>query len=133
MAAGCEFFPAYSVLRTALVTWNEQHQARLRPRIAHSDAFQLWMDEQENNAIHRQRVADRAATIEDSWHNTEALRVHVQKIKDLWTQSPALGTVNARVLVTALRRNAPENLAHLPAAWLTLQPPDEPKHQGCDR
>lgn len=115
IAAGCEFFPAYAVLKTALVTWWDGQQASRQPAVEYSRPFQEYLDEQQNSDEHRRRVAEREAGLKQSWASPEAVRAAVLTIER--EAAPAYRALLGRVLGTVVARRAPDNLAFVPAEF----------------
>lgn len=111
IASGCEFFPAYAVLKTALQTWLDLHP--VVPRLANISAdFQEYLDEQENKPAHRDRLLDRDARCRADWSDPQKIRESIAKL-DGHPMRHHLG----KILGNAVRANAPENLGYLPPEW----------------
>lgn len=109
VAVGCEFFPAYSVLLTALQAWHETSE---RKRLASpvSVAFREHLDELQNNEAHKARLADRLAEARDDWSQPWKIRESLANIGEDHPHRLRLG----RMLAALVRKHAPDNLGHIP-------------------
>ena len=114
VAAGCEFFPAYSVVKTALEAWHES--ARVRALASpKSFAFQAYLDEQTNSQAHKQLMADRFAAAKSDWQDPNKVRASAVRIGADHPHRMRLG----RMLAALVGKHAPENLGHLPPEFLS--------------
>ena len=111
ICGGCEFFPAYAVLKKALVSWWETHEAARVPRAEPPAPLREHFDELEGNEAHRERQAELAAGIKRSWQSPVSVREAVARLED----APAgLRLSLGRMLGAAVKRHAPENLGFVP-------------------
>ena len=117
ICGGCEFFPAYAVLKTALASWWEAQEASRNPPapVERSASFQEYLDEMLNNEDHQARMVERAAAIKASWQSPAAVRSAVLKVEE--DAAPAFRDLLGRMLGTIVARHAPENLGHIPPEY----------------
>lgn len=113
VAGGCEFFPAYSVVKTALEAWHATAKLLAIPSPT-SVAMQERLDEYDNNDTHQRRLADRMAAAKADWQDPAKVRASVMGIGDDHPQRIRVG----RVLAAVVRRHAPENLGYLPPEFI---------------
>lgn len=111
IVGGCEFFPAYAVLKTALVSWWEAQAASRLPAVEHSASFQEYLDEQDGNDAHKTRAAAKAERVKADWSDPAKVRASVANLENA---GPAFRSSLGRMLGLLVRLHAPENLGHVP-------------------
>lgn len=113
IASGCEFFPAYSVVKTGLQTWHEAfRQKALASPI--SVAFREYLDEQENNEAYKAKIANRLEAARSDWSDPSRVRASAMRIGENHPHRNSMG----KMLASLVQKHAPENLAYLPPEWL---------------
>lgn len=117
ICGSCEFFPAYAVLKTALMAWWEAQEASRNPpaRVERSSSFQEYLDEMFNNEAHQARMVERSAAITRSWQPPWAVRDAVGKVER--DAAPGFQLLLGRLLWTIVARHAPENLGFVPPEY----------------
>lgn len=113
VASGCEFFPAYSVVKTALEAWHDTARAKALASPI-SIAFREYLDEQQNTETHKERISERMAAAKSDWSDPNKVRASAHRIGDDHPHGLRLG----RMLAALVGRHAPENLGYLPPEWL---------------
>ena len=113
VAQGCEFFPAYSVVKTALEGWHEAHeQKRLASPV--TARFQEYLDERQDTVAYKARLAERMADAKSDWQDPGKVRASAHRIGADHPHRLLVG----RMLAALVRRHDPENLGHLPPEFL---------------
>lgn len=113
VASGCEFFPAYSVVKTALEAWYSS--ARLRALASPvSIMFTEYFDEQQNTDAHKQRLVDRLAAAKSDWQDPGKIRASAHRIGEDHPHRLLVG----RILAALVLRHAPENISFVPPEFL---------------
>lgn len=113
VASGCEYFPAYSVVKTALETWHEAARKRMIASPT-STEFREWLDDREDNQASKVRLEDRLAAAKADWQDPNTVRMSAHRIGDDHPHRMRMG----RMLASLVRRHAPENLGYLPPEFL---------------
>lgn len=111
ICGGCEFFPAYAVLKTAVMAWWEAQEAARVPRLGYAGPLQDHFDALEGNDAHRQRVVDLAAAVKRSWQSPASVREALAELEDA---PVGMRLVLGRLVGAAVRAHAPENLGFVP-------------------
>lgn len=114
VSSGCEFFPAYAVLKTALMTWRDAPPPlRLSaPAPTIPDSLRQRVDEMRDDELWKARLADERSVVVADWKDHSKIRVAVRSLEGHpWRDR--LG----RMLAGLVSRHAPENIALLPPEW----------------
>lgn len=101
IAAACEYFPPWAVLKTGLLAWHRDHPDRL---LLEYDGAVADIQQQ------RQAESDRLDELAAEWGDPVRVRASAQKIGN----SLHLG----RFLATLIKRHAPQNLGELRPEWI---------------
>lgn len=109
VANGCEFFPAYSVVKTALEAWHATERVRSLSSPV-SDAVRRRLDEMQDNDAHRDRVSDRMADAKSDWADPVKVRESVRNIGEDHPHRLDMG----RILFSLVKQHAPLNIWHIP-------------------
>lgn len=107
IAGGCEFFPAYAPLKTALLTWNRDHTAQNRIAPPSTDAMHALLET-------RRAAERRDSEVRADWGDPFKVRESADRIGDDHPLRDYLG----RLLASLVKRHAPQNLHLLRPEWI---------------
>lgn len=114
VAKGCEFFPAYAVLKTALEAWHEEHKPKPLA-LPLPDNLREQIDELRDNTNWRDKIEREAAVAKMDWMDPNKVRASAANL-----DGHPMRIVLGRMLARILRKHAPENLGYLPPEFLAL-------------
>lgn len=120
IAGQCEYFPAYSVLKTTLESWIDETKPKALPPPVSSklkQSLEEHLDTINNTDAYKAKRADWAATAKQDWSDPMIVRETVAKLTPDLKFRMALG----RRLANLLRQHCPENLGYLPPEFLTQE------------
>lgn len=117
IADGNQYFPAWAILRARLSEWHDRHPSVPRIAAPVPDTLQQHIDELSDNGAYFRRIEDERAEARADWSDPMKVRASARKIGEHHSPGELMYRMLTGLLVSLVRRHAPQNLDQLPPGW----------------